>query len=175
MQLHGARLLRILGLLRATRVCIFVCVQLYSTTLFGVPFPLPTPQGAGIGNSGTSPRPRFEIGNPQDKWQLRQTYSERSTRVATRPESKIAPPHKLNLPRRLSPPSHAAMVRLTGGYAWCEFILVARFQSSQKSVKAVVSLRKHSCKNTMLLCNGWGERASKYFHCFRPLTRRPNR
>ncbi len=27
---------------------------------FGVPFPLPTPQGAGIGNSGTSPRPRFE-------------------------------------------------------------------------------------------------------------------
>ncbi len=40
--------------------CIFVCVQPYSTTLFGVPFPLPTPQGAGIGNSGTSPRPRFE-------------------------------------------------------------------------------------------------------------------
>ena len=38
----------------------FVCVQPYSTTLFGVPFPLPTPQGAGIGNSGTSPRPRFE-------------------------------------------------------------------------------------------------------------------
>ena len=24
---------------------IFVCVQSYSTTLFGVPFPLPTPQG----------------------------------------------------------------------------------------------------------------------------------
>jgi hypothetical protein len=39
---------------------IFVCVQPYSTTLFGVPFPLPTPQGAGIGNSRTSPRPRFE-------------------------------------------------------------------------------------------------------------------
>ena len=39
---------------------IFVCAQPCSTTLFGVPFPLPTPQGAGIGNSGTSPRPRFE-------------------------------------------------------------------------------------------------------------------
>ncbi len=42
---------------------VFVCVQPHSTTLFGVPFPLPThptPQGAGIGDSGTSPRPRFE-------------------------------------------------------------------------------------------------------------------
>ncbi len=41
----------------------FVCVQ-PSTKLFGMPFPLPTPQlepeDAGIGNSGTSPRPRFE-------------------------------------------------------------------------------------------------------------------
>ena len=34
---------------RRTRISvwgmIFVCVQPYSTTLFGVPFPLPTPQG----------------------------------------------------------------------------------------------------------------------------------
>ncbi len=43
-------------------ICIFVCVQPDSTTLFGVPFPLrvPTPQGAGIGNSRTSLRPRFK-------------------------------------------------------------------------------------------------------------------
>jgi hypothetical protein len=39
----------------------FVCAQPYSTTLSGVPFPLPKPQGIGmIGNSGTCPRPRFE-------------------------------------------------------------------------------------------------------------------
>ncbi len=45
---------------RSLKTCIFVCVQPYSNTLFGVPFPLPTPPGAGIGNSGTSPRPGFE-------------------------------------------------------------------------------------------------------------------
>ncbi len=27
---------------------IFVCVQPCPTTLFGLPFPLPTPQGAGV-------------------------------------------------------------------------------------------------------------------------------
>ena len=51
------------------------------------------------------------LGNPQDTRQLRQTYSGRSARVATRPESQAAPPHKFNLPRRLSPPSHGSADR----------------------------------------------------------------
>jgi hypothetical protein len=71
--------------------CIFVCVQPYSTTLFGVPFPLPTPQGAEIGSSVTCPRVsgrdrdlRAVLGNPRDKRHNRQTYSGMSTRDATK-------------------------------------------------------------------------------------------
>ncbi len=58
---------------------------------------------------------RAALGNPQDKRHKlphnRQTYSGRSSRVATRPESQSAPPHIFNLPRRLSPPSHGSADR----------------------------------------------------------------
>jgi hypothetical protein len=76
----------------------------------GCPFSPPTPQGAEIGNSGTSLRLRFKgcarqpSGHPERRIGL--TYSERSARVATRPESQAAPSHIINLPRRLSPFSY---------------------------------------------------------------------
>jgi hypothetical protein len=54
---------------------------------------------------------RAAQGNPQDKRPFRQTYSGRSARVATRPESQAAPPHIFNLPTRLSPPSHSSADR----------------------------------------------------------------
>ncbi len=46
--------------LASTCTSAFSCACTLSSTLIGVPFPLPTPQGAGIGNSGTFRRPRFE-------------------------------------------------------------------------------------------------------------------
>ncbi len=61
----------------------------------GCPFPSPHLKGAEIGDSGTCPRPRFEgcARRPlQAKRQLRRTYSGRSARVATRPESQAALP-----------------------------------------------------------------------------------
>jgi hypothetical protein len=98
--------------------CIFVCVQPYSKILFGVPFPLPTPQGAGIGNSGTCPRPKAALGDPQDKRQRRQTYSGRSARVATRAESQAVLPLIFNRPKWLPFP---AMIRLTGGCTFQQY------------------------------------------------------
>jgi hypothetical protein len=78
-----------------------------------MPFPLPTPQGAGIGNSGTSPRPRFE-------GCARQPSGQRATSAnlfrkecqgwnEARKPSCTAP--QFNLPRRLSPPSHGSADR----------------------------------------------------------------
>ncbi len=54
---------------------------------------------------------RAALGNPQDKGQFRQTYSGRSARVVTRPESQAASPDIINLPRRLSTPSHGSADR----------------------------------------------------------------
>ncbi len=47
----------------------------------------------------------------QDKRHVRQTYLGRSARVATRPESQVAPPHIFNILKRLSPPSHGSADR----------------------------------------------------------------
>jgi hypothetical protein len=88
-----------------------------STILFGVPLPLLTPQGAGIGNSGIYARDRDSMAaqdNPQDKRHIRQTYSGRSARVASRPESQAAPPHNSNFRDDCHLP---VMIRLTGGYS----------------------------------------------------------
>ncbi len=86
----------------------FLCVQPYTTALFGVPFPLATPQGTGIGNLGTSPRPRFEGCARQPSGQ---ENSANLSRVAMKPECKAAPPHIFNLPKPLLPPSHASADR----------------------------------------------------------------
>jgi hypothetical protein len=80
----------------------FVCVQLYSTTLFGVPFPLPTPQVAGIGNSGTSPRPRFEGSARQPsgqralqikQWLLSKYFRVHAAFIDHTVQNTLSPPH----------------------------------------------------------------------------------
>jgi hypothetical protein len=79
----------------------------------GCAFPSPHLKALGSATQGQARDrdSRAALGNPQDKGQLRQTFSGRSARVATRPESQAAPPHKFNLPRRLSPPSHGSADR----------------------------------------------------------------
>jgi hypothetical protein len=69
--------------------------------------PGPHLKGAGLRNSGPCPSARFECrhATPRTWRSLRQTYSGRSARVATRPEGQASPPHVFNLPR-LSPPRH---------------------------------------------------------------------
>ena len=49
---------------------------------------------------------RAALGNPQDKRHIRQTYSGRSARVASRLESQAAPIPIFNLPRQMSSPIH---------------------------------------------------------------------
>ncbi len=77
----------------------------------GRPFPSPHLRALGSATQGQA-RDRDSraaldnLLNRRDKKQLQQTYSGRSAGAATRPESQAAPPHELNLPRRLSPPSH---------------------------------------------------------------------
>ncbi len=79
----------------------------------GVPFPLIIPQGAGIGNSRTSLRPRFEGCAQARQPSGQEAHSEdlfrKECQGCRRLESQAAPPHKINLPRRLSPqaPSHS--------------------------------------------------------------------
>ncbi len=88
---------------------IFVSVQPSSTTLFGVPFPLPTPQGRRDSHLRTTPEREFRMlrkATPRTWRPLWQTSYGRSARVAARPEGQAAPPHVFNLPERLSPPSH---------------------------------------------------------------------
>jgi hypothetical protein len=74
-----------------------------------------------VGNSGTCPRQRFGAapGSYQDRMQLRQTYSGRSASVATRPESRPAPPRPApHFQSSLGDDCQLpAMIRLTGGYA----------------------------------------------------------
>ncbi len=97
----------------------FVCTQPCSTTMFGVPFPLPTPQGAGIGNSVTSLRSRFEGCATEPSGQGVQSANLvrkecQPARVATRLESEAAPPHDSIFRDEGHLP---AMVWLTGDYA----------------------------------------------------------
>ena len=82
----------------------------------GCPFPSPHLKALGSATQGQARDrdSRAALGNPQDKRHLRQTYSGRSARVATRPESQAAPPHNSIFRDDCHLP---AMVRLTGGYA----------------------------------------------------------
>ena len=84
----------------------------------GCPFPSPHLKALGSATQGQARDrdSRAALGNPQDMRQLRQTYSGRSARVATRPESQAAPPHNSIFRDDCHLP---AMVRLTGGYARC--------------------------------------------------------
>ena len=71
----------------------------------GCPFPSPHLKALGSATQGQARDrdSRAALDNPQDRRHVRQTYSGRSARVATRPESQAAPPHIFNFPRRLSP------------------------------------------------------------------------
>ncbi len=87
-----------------------------------MPFPLPTPQGAGIGNLGTSPRPRFEGCARQPSGQ--EAHSENLFRKECQGCNEVRKPScpapQFNLPRRLSPPSRdSADRRLRPVVAWC--------------------------------------------------------
>ncbi len=75
----------------------------FDHTVRGALFLSPRLKGAGIGNSGTFSRPvvRAELGNPQDKRRIRQTYLRSSARVATRPESQASPHHIFHYPEQL--------------------------------------------------------------------------
>jgi hypothetical protein len=92
---------------------IFVCVQPCSTTLFGLPFPLPTPQGAGISSSGSSPRPRFEgcARHPSGQEAKSANLFRKECQGCNEARKPSCPAPQLNLPRRLSPPSHGSADR----------------------------------------------------------------
>jgi hypothetical protein len=110
----------------SSMMIIFVCVQPCSTTLFGVPFPLPTPQGAGIGNSGTSPRPRFEGCARQPSGQKAHSANlfRKECQGCNEARKPSCPAPQLNLPRRLSSPSHdSADRRLRPVTPWTCFYL----------------------------------------------------
>ena len=98
---------------RRNTECIFVCVQPFDHTVRGALSPPHTSRALGSTPQGHARDrdSRAALGNPQDTRHIRQTYSGRSARVATRPESQAAPPHIFNLPRRLSPPSHGSADR----------------------------------------------------------------
>jgi hypothetical protein len=104
-------------LIRRQYIIIFVCVQPYSTTLFGVPFLLPTSQALGSATQGQARDrdSRAALGKPQDKRHVRQTYLGRSARVATRPESQVAPPHTDSIFR--DDCQLPAIILLTSGYS----------------------------------------------------------
>ncbi len=101
---------------------IFVSVQPSSTTLFRVPFPLPTPQGRWDSQLRTMPEREFRMlrkATPRTWRPLWQTYLGRSARVAARPEGQAAPPHVFNLPERLSPRNHGfSLQAVTYARSW---------------------------------------------------------
>jgi len=74
-----------------------VCVQPFSTALFGVPSPHPTPQGRWVQHHRKVPDScvrRMHKAVFRTPRQHRQTYEGRMPRDATRPEGQAAPPHK---------------------------------------------------------------------------------
>ncbi len=81
-----------------------------------MPFPRPTHQGRWDWQLGHAldRELRAALGNPQDKRRIRQTYSRRSARIATksetRPKAKLIRP-TFKLPKRLSTPSHSSADR----------------------------------------------------------------
>ncbi len=90
-----------------------MCVQPCSTTLFGVPFPLPTAQGAGIGNSGTIPRPRFEGCAEQPSGQEAHSANlfRKECQGCSEARKPSCPAPQIYLPRRLSPPRYGSADR----------------------------------------------------------------
>jgi hypothetical protein len=81
-------------------------------TVPGALFPPHTSRALGSATQGHARDrdSRAALRSPQDKRPIRQTYSGRSARIATRPESQAAPPH-IQSPKRLSPPSHGSADR----------------------------------------------------------------
>ncbi len=109
----------------------------------GCPSPLPTPQGAGIGNSGTCPRPSFEG--------LRQAAL--GTRGHFGKPIQEGVPGLQRGPRAKSPPatnsifrsnSHLpAMVRPTGGSArWCAPCSFVVHLASEPAFRCIPGVRR---------------------------------
>jgi len=75
-----------------------VGVQPFSTTLFGMPFPHPTPQGRWVQQHRKVPEIcvlKMHMAAFRTTRQHWQTYKERMPRNATRPKGQAVPPHKL--------------------------------------------------------------------------------
>ena len=88
---------RLLTLAREAADGVFhVGLQPFSTTLFGVPFPHPTPQGRWAQRHRKVPEScvrrmhKAAFRTPRQHWQM---YEERTQRDATRPEGRAAQPH----------------------------------------------------------------------------------
>jgi hypothetical protein len=136
--------------MRANRVMIFVYVQPYSTTLFGVPFPFPTPQGAGIGNSGRCPRPRFEgcAWQPSGQEAHSANLFRKECQGCSEARKPSCPATQIQSSEAIltSRPWFAA-ARLTGGYArWLIVHLVAIFGPGMVLMLSVIQwslLRTH--------------------------------
>ena len=91
-----------------------------------MPFPLPTPQGAGIGNSGTSPRPIFEgcARQPSGQEATSANLFRRECQGCNEARKPSCPALQFNLPRRLSPPSHgSADRRLRPVRVYCIYLI----------------------------------------------------
>jgi hypothetical protein len=91
------------------------CVRAaFSTTLFGVAFPLPTSEGTGIGNSGTSPRSRFGEGGAKQPSVQEATSANlfrKECQGCNEARKQSRPASQFNLPRRLSTPSQGSADR----------------------------------------------------------------
>ena len=93
----------------------------------GCPFPSPHLKGAGIGNSGTSPRPRFEGCTRQPSGQEAHSANlfRKECQGCNEARKPSCPAPQFNLPRRLSAPSHGSAFpsSVTGGIIchcfWC--------------------------------------------------------
>ncbi len=100
------------------RAAIFVSVQPTSTTLFGVPFPLPTPQGRRDSHLRTLPKREIRMlrkATPRTWRPLRQIYQGRSARVAARPEGQAAPSPRIQSSGAIV--TSQPWIQMTGGYA----------------------------------------------------------
>ncbi len=111
-----------------SRCCLFVfscACSLIRPHCLGCPFRSPHLKalGSATQEKARDRDSRAALGNPPDKRQIRQTYSGRSSRVATRPESQAAPSHT----SIFRDDCHLlAMARLTSSYARCCLFVLYR-------------------------------------------------
>jgi len=95
-----------------------VDVEPFSTTLFGMPFPHPTPQGRGVQQHRKVPEScvqrmhKAAFRTPRQPWQ---TYEERLPEDATRPEGQAALLHRFRSSTAIV--TSQRWVLLTSGYA----------------------------------------------------------